>query len=139
LEKLVFFNARQKRVLHGIVDAIEKFGYPQISLDGERLRVRVDGLDEVQTLFAVDSVSGKPLGIAIYHRSDLENITVLHLGIAEEFTVEGGRADEHLLLRLLGELRRCSRRLKGVRRLELVYLAGRNFIRGRATTRKMAV
>jgi hypothetical protein len=139
LEALVFFNARQQRVLPGIVDAIEKFGAPEIVVEGDRLRVRLGELSEVQSLFAVDSESGRPLGIAIYLRSDLESITVLHLGIAEEFTAEGSQAQEHLLLRLLAELRRCSRRVKGVRRLELFYLAGRKGTRGRNVTRKMAV
>lgn len=136
LESLLFFNARQERVLDGIVDVIEKFGSPQIVADGARMHVRVDGLTEVQSLFAVDAATGRPVGIAIYVRADLESITVLHLGIAEEFSAGGFRANEHLLLRLLGELRRCSRRLKGVRRLELLYLPKRGG-RGRAVERKV--
>ena len=139
LEALVFFNTRQQRVLNGIVDAIRKFGTPEIVEDADRLRVRVGGLSEVQSLFAIDMASGRPLGVVIYLRADLENITVLHLGIAEEFTAEGTRAEVHLLLRLLGELRRCSRRLKGVRRLELIYLAVRSGTRGRSMPRKWAV
>ena len=137
LEALVFFNASQKRVLNGIIDAIEKFGPPEIVEDRGRLRVRVSGKTEAQSLFAIDQASGRPLGIVVYLRSDLENISVLHLGIAEEFATDGPRSGEHLLFRLLRELRRCSRRLKGVRRMEVVYLSGRNETRGRASTRKM--
>ena len=129
LEALVFFNASQERVLNGIIDAIEKFGPPEIVEDEDKLRVRVRGKAEAQSLFAVDAASGRPLGIAVYLRSDLENIAVLHLGIAEEFTTDGLRSDEHLLFRLLRELRRCSRRLKGVRRMEVVYQSGRGMRR----------
>lgn len=136
LEALVFFNAIQDRVLSGIIDAIKKFGPPEIVEEGAKLRVRVTGNAEAQSLFAVDAASGRPLGIAVYLRSDLESMAVLHLGIAEEFATDGPRAGEHLLFRLLRELRRCSRRLKGVRRMEVVYLSGRNGAKGRSGIRK---
>ena len=136
LEAVVFFNASQRRVLNGIVDAIEKFGPPEIVEDDGKLRVRVSGNAEAQSLFAIDAASGRPLGVAVYLRSDLENIAVLHIGIAEEFTTDGPRSEEHLLFRLLRELWRCSRRLKGVRRMEVVYLSGRNGIRGRPRAHK---
>jgi len=135
LEELVFFNTSQDRVLNGILDAIEKFGPPEIVEEDGKLRVRVRGNSEAQSLFAVDTASGQPLGIAVYLRSDLENMVVLHLGVAREFTQEGPRAGEHLLFRLLRELHRCSRRLKGVRRLEVVYQSRRNGLRGRASPR----
>jgi hypothetical protein len=137
LESLVFFNASQQRVLDGIIDSIEKFGPPEIVEEDGRLRVRVTGKTEAQSLFAVDPVTGRPLGMAVYLRSDLENMAVLHLGIAEEFTTEGPRSGEHLLSRLLRELRRCSRRVKGVRRIEVLYLSGRNGNRIRPSGRKI--
>ncbi|MEQ1579370.1 MAG: hypothetical protein ABL964_02170 [Steroidobacteraceae bacterium] len=136
LEALVFFNASQDRVLDGIIEAIDKFGPPEIVEEGAKLRVRVTGKAEAQSLFAIDAVSGRPLGIAVYLRSDLENIAVLHLGIAEEFAANGPLSGEHLLFRLLRELRRCSRRLKGVRRMEVIYLSGRNGPKARAGIRK---
>lgn len=136
LEALVFFNASQQRVKNGIVDAIEKFGPPEIIEEGGKLRVSVTGNTAAQSLFAVDASSGRPLGMAVYLRSDLENMAVLHLGIAEEFTTHGPRSGDHLLFRLLRELHRCSRRLKGVRRMEVVYLSGRNGKRGRAGASK---
>jgi hypothetical protein len=136
LEALVFFNASQDRVLNGIIDAIEKFGPPEIIEEGAKLRVRVAGNAEAQSLFAIDAMSGRPVGIAVYLRSDLESMAVLHLGIAEEFATAGPRSGEHLLFRLLRELQRCSRRLKGVRRMEVVYMSGRNGPKGRAGIRK---
>jgi hypothetical protein len=131
LEALVFFNASQTRVLDGIVDAIERFGSPEIVQEGDRLRVRVAGETGAQALFAVEGHSGKPLGFAVYLRSDLEKIVVMHLGIDKEFSAGGPQSETHLLFRLLRELRRSGRRLKGVRRLEVAYLSGRNSARGR--------
>jgi hypothetical protein len=126
LEMLVYFNAGQSRVADGIIDAVERFGPPEIVTDGDRLRVRVQALMEAQSLFAVEAATGRPLGVAVYARSDMEHMLVVHLGIASEFASGGKRAHEQLLLRLLRELRRSSRQIKGVQRCELLYLTGRS-------------
>ena len=79
------------------------------------------GMPDVQSLFAIDAMTGRPVGVAVYARQDIEHVTVMHLGITAEFASGGPRAGEQLLLRLLREVRRSTRRVKGVRRLELYY------------------
>lgn len=125
LEALVFFNSCQDRYAACIAEAVERFGAPEIVADGDRLRVRVAGLNDVQCLFAVDPLSGRPVGLAVYMRADLEQINVVHLGIAAEYASGGPKAADQLLLRLLREVRRSTRRMKGVRRLELFYIKER--------------
>jgi hypothetical protein len=86
LERLLFFNACQHRVAEGIVDVIDRFGPPDIQVDGEWLRVQVSELSNgVQSLFAVEASTGRPIGVAVYMRADLEHVTVLHIGLSEEF------------------------------------------------------
>ncbi len=126
LEMLVYFNSGQSRVADGIVDAVERFGPLEIAANGDRLRVRVAGLPDAQSLFAVEAATGRPLGIAVYARPDFQHMIVVHLGIAAEFARGGVRAQEQLLLRMLRELRRSSRRIKGVQSFELFYLSGRS-------------
>jgi hypothetical protein len=126
LEALVFFNSCQDRVSACIADAIEKFGAPEIVNDRDRLRIRMKDIPHVQCLFAIDVRTGRPVGVAVYARQDIEHITVMHLGIAAEFASGGPRAGEQLLLRLLREVRRSTRRVKGVRRMELYYGSGRS-------------
>jgi hypothetical protein len=125
LEALVFFNSCQDRYAACIAEAVERFGSPEIVADGDRLRVRVAELDDVQSLFAIESATGRPVGLALYTRPDLEHISVVHLGISAEYASGGPRAAEQLLLRLLREVRRSTRRMKGVRRLELFYIKER--------------
>jgi hypothetical protein len=121
LEQLLFFNGCQDRVVHGIVDAIDKYGPPEIVADGDWLRAKVAGLPDVQSLFVVEESTGRPLGVAIYMRADLEHVTVLHVGLAEEYCAGGERESLGLLLRLMKEIRRSSKRVKGVRRLSVHY------------------
>jgi hypothetical protein len=125
LEALVFFNSCQQRYADCIAEAVERFGAPEIVADGDRLRVRVSGLDDVQCLFAVERDTGRPIGVAVYVRADLEHITVVHLGIAAEYASGGSRSADQLLLRLLREVRSSTRRMKGVRRIELFYIKER--------------
>lgn len=121
LERLLFFNGCQDRVAQGIVDAIEKYGPPEIHEDAGWLRVKVAGLTDVQSLFVVDDATGEPFGVAVYTRPDLEHITVLHVGIGEEYCAGGKRESLNLLLRLMQEIRRSAKRVKGVRRLSVHY------------------
>jgi hypothetical protein len=121
LERLLFFNGCQNRVARGIADAIDRYGSPEIQPDGEWLRVRLAGLADVQSLFAVETTTGRPIGVALYMRADLEHVTVLHLGLSEEYCAGGEREGLNLLLRLMKEIRRSSRRVKGVRRLSVLY------------------
>jgi hypothetical protein len=125
LEALVFFNSCQDRYATCIAEAVERFGSPEIVADGDRLRVRVSELDDAQSLFAIEAATGRPLGLAVYIRPDLEHITVVHLSVSAEYTSRGPKAAEQLLLRLLREVRRSTRRMKGVRRLELFYIKER--------------
>lgn len=126
LERLLFFNGCQERVARGIVDVIARYGPPEIQQDGEWLRVKVAGVTDVQSLFAVETTTGRPIGVAVYLRADLEHVTVLHLGLSEEYCAGGEREKLNLLLRLMKEIRRSSRRVKGVRRLSVLYGAQRS-------------
>lgn len=121
LERLLFFNGCQDRVARGIAEVIDRYGPPEIEVDGEWLRVKVSGLSGVQSLFAVETTTGRPLGVAVYMRADLEHVTVLHIGLSEEYCSGGERESLNLLLRLMREIRRSSRRVKGVRRLSVMY------------------
>ena len=87
--------------------------------------MKVAGLAHVQSLFAVEGTTGRPIGVAVYMRADLEHITVLHIGLSEEYCAGGERENLALLLRLLKEIRRSSRRMKGVRRMSVLYGAQR--------------
>jgi hypothetical protein len=133
LESLLFFNSCQGRVSECIAEAIERFGAPEIVADKDRLRIHMRDMPDMQSLFAIDSRTGRPVGVAVYVRQDVEHVTVVHLGIAAEFASGGPRANEQLLLRLLREVRRSTRRVKGVRRLELYYATGRGAGRAGAT------
>lgn len=135
LEALLFFNSCQDRVSDCIATAVERFGAPEIVASGDRLRIHMKNMDDVQSLFAIEQGTGRPVGVAVYTRQDIEHVTVMHVGIAAEYASGGPKANAQLLLRLLREVRRSTRRMKGVRRLELFYASRRMGPRWREPTK----
>lgn len=125
LEELVYFNTGQSRVLESLIEAVERFGAPEIEASGQQLRVVLHKLPEAQTLFAV-AETGRPLGLVTYMRADHEHLMILHVSISAEFASGGALCRNQLLLRMLREIKRCSLRLKGVKRVELYYQAERH-------------
>lgn len=123
LEVLLFFNGRQHRVRKGIENAISRYGAPEIVADGKQLRVRVAGDTDAQCLFAVEREGkmSRPVGVILYVRDSFERITVLHLVVAEAYSVGGPRAGYNLCLRLVQAVRRVARCTSGIRHVELVY------------------
>jgi len=127
LESLLFFNRRQQRVRPGILDAISRYGAPEIHETPSGLKVRVAGPVEVQCLFALERSAGssRPVGVILYTRDSFERITVLHIVVAEEYAAGGPFAGQHVLLRLVQAVRRIARRTSGIRHVELLYSQSR--------------
>ena len=119
LERLMFFNPGQKTALSGIVDSIEMYGEPIVYNDGERLRVKVKKLDEVQTLFALD---GDILaGVLLYSRVSHERLVVIHIAAGEDYSSHGKFAKKLLVMRMSQQLRESARCIKGIETIRMMY------------------
>ena len=121
LENLLFFNARQHRVLDGIKYSIERYGPPEVVEREGSLRVEVPTLPEVQSLFAVREQDGKPVGVAVFARESPDRFVVLHVVVLSERDGVATERDCRVLLRLLHEVRHAARRVRGVEKVELLY------------------
>ena len=126
LERLMFFNPGQQSAMAAIVDSVETFGAPSVYTDEDgRLRVKVEKLDEVQTLFALDGDA--LVGVLVYSRVALEHLAVIHIAVDQDYSVHGKFAGSMLVMRMLELLRNSARRIKGVESIRMLY--GENRIR----------
>lgn len=116
LEKLLFFNPQQGRARGGIVASVERFGSPEIAVEGEALRITTTQRLEVQTLYAVvPGPSDQELvGAILFLRERHEHVTVLHLAVRLDHSATGRFADRWLALRLMAEVQAVAARIKGV-------------------------
>jgi len=124
LESLLFFNPQQEKVQSGIIDSLEKFGQPEIMIDGDRLRIKVGEIPDVQALFGFDKNDDQEANLAgmiVFLRADGENLIVLHVAVKEEYSVAGIYADEMLVMRFFTELRKIGHRIQGVRSITYMY------------------
>ena len=128
LEKLLFFNPQQYLIEESIIESIERYGVPKIIENSKLIRVQVEKLSDVQSLFAFENINEKPLliGVIVYFRNNLENIIILHISIRDEFSTYGIYSHKMLVCRFIIELRNIARRVKGIRTLTL--LNGKNNI-----------
>jgi hypothetical protein len=128
LEKLVFFNPRQRHAEAAITQAVELYGSPSIVSDGTGLRVIVGKRDDVQSLFALAPVAGalELAGLVVYLRVSSKEIVVLHIGVADAYC-RSRRSGLEVVSALVRTVRAAARRLRGVERLTMLYLQGRQF------------
>ena len=128
LEELVFFNPRQCDAAAAITEAVDRYGAPAIVDDGAGLRVIVGRRDDVQCLFALaESTGGLELaGIVVYLRVSCEEVVVLHIGVADRYC-RSRRSGLEVVSALVRTVRAAARRLRGVERLTMLYLQGRQF------------
>ena len=136
LERLVFFNSRQRATETGITRGIELYGSPSIVSGPGGVRVVVSRRDDVQCLFALAQGRSEPAlaGMVIYLRTSAEEILVLHIAVADRFS-RSPQAGLQVLLALVRAVRDVAHRLRGVERLRMLYLDQRQFqvaIKGRA-------
>jgi hypothetical protein len=123
LADLMFFNRQQERFREGIVDAIERYGMPEIVATKEALRFTVGSLGEVQVLYALDgdAVRGRLAGVMLYARTTPEKIVLLHIGVAPEYSSGGPRSDRLLAMKLVEQLKKLGRAIKGITKIEILY------------------
>jgi hypothetical protein len=125
LEQLLFFNPLQGSLEHRIVETIERYGAPDVQVREGTLRVSLGGRKDVQTIYALASGDGRPIGVAIFVRESEERFVVVHLGVATDYAAGGAHAEAHLLFHLVQAIRGAARRTRGVRWVDLFYGAGR--------------
>ena len=133
LEDLLFFNEHQSRVRGVLLEAIERWGCPEIREVDGFLRVTLSGRGDCQCLFVGQARAGslRPLGLVLYLRDAAERITVLHVSLAPSYAAGGVHAEANLLGRLMREVKRVARRTGGIRQVLLAYRALRGPVAAR--------
>jgi hypothetical protein len=128
LENLVFFNPRQAVVHEAIARAVDAYGVPAIVATPDGLHVVVSRRDDVQCLFALKRTARdlQLAGMVMYLRTSPEEVTVLHVGVAERCG-RGRRAGLEVVTVLIRAVRTAAHRLRGVRRISMFYLQRREF------------
>jgi hypothetical protein len=123
LETLMFFNTQQNKFVAGIVQSVETYGCPRIVTEGQQLRVMVGDLGIVQSLFAFDSdrPDATLIGVILYFRECIEQLTVLHIAIQADYSGTGAKAHQLLAVRLIQQVRIVAAHLKGITTVALLY------------------
>jgi hypothetical protein len=122
LESLMFFHPEQGQHSSSINASILSYGFPKVIEEGGALRIGIESL-EVQTLYAfVDRGVTKDLaGVLVYTRMHGDTLVLLHMAVRPEFCYSTGYKNELVLVRILSQLRAIARRIRGIRKLSILY------------------
>jgi hypothetical protein len=123
LKNLIFFNTQQSKVTSGIIASIEKYGSPVILENNNFLTVGIDKLEGVQSIFAVEYSDGREIlaGVLLFYRASLKEIVLLHIAIAEEYTLSATKGKSYLASEMIMHLKNIGRSLKGVEYITIYY------------------
>lgn len=123
LEKLFFFNTRQSRLTEQITKAVSDFGSPQLVNNNGYLRIHIGKMDDVQTLYAMQSTDSRPalIGVLVYYRRSSTEITVLHSALDHEYLRQAGLASDFVFVEILRRFRWKLRQVKGMELLSFCY------------------
>jgi hypothetical protein len=122
LESLMFFHPEQGQHSSSINASILSYGFPKVIEEGGALRIGIESL-EVQTLYAfVDRGATKDLaGVLVYTRMHGDTLVLLHMAVRPEFCYSTGYKNELVLVRILAQLRAIARRIRGIKKLSILY------------------
>ena len=122
LESLMFFHPEQGQHISSINASIVSYGFPKVIDQGGALRIGIEGL-EVQTLYAfVDRGVKKDLaGVVVYTRVQEDTLVLLHMAVRPEYCYSIGYKNELVLVRILAQLRAIAKRIKGIKKLSILY------------------
>ncbi len=137
LERLMFFNQRQRQAESAITRAIDLFGSPRIVSDAAGLHVAVGSGVEVQCLFAIErgQRSDALAGMVIFLRTTVDEVLVLHIAVADRY----GRRGLGVVAALVRAVRASAERLRGVRRVTMIDLEGRELRITVRTPRQLSI
>jgi len=122
LESLMFFHPEQGQHSSSINASIANYGFPKVVDEKGALRIGIEGL-EVQTLYAfVDRGVKKDLaGVLVYTRVHDDTLVLLHMAVRPEYCYSIGYKNELVLVRILAQLRAIAKRIKGIKKLSILY------------------
>jgi hypothetical protein len=122
LEALYEEHRQRPSLITSVQDCVEEFGKPEVLRRGDRIQWVIPK-NGAQSLFACHNARrpGVPVGAAVYLRTSVELLRILHL-IVHPGYLEGGRhARLDLSLQLISEVCNLSSRIAGIRRVQLPY------------------
>ena len=123
LERLMYFNPRQREAEIGIADVVDAYGTPIIVADDTGLHVTVGRRPDAQCLFALASTTAGPTlaGLIGFLRVSLEEMLVLHVAVADGFG-RNRRLSLEVVMALVGSVREAAHRLRGTKHFRMLYL-----------------
>ena len=123
LERVMFFNPKQQYAENAIRNCVENYGIPEIITENGYLRIRLKSFSIAQTLYLIDrtDLEDTLAGAIVYVRDGTDDLSILHVAIAEEYILRGPVITARLIWDLLRHVIESASRISGIKNINLVY------------------
>jgi hypothetical protein len=120
LTQLLFLNGNQEKVHESALLAIERYGTPRISEAHDRLWIAFDSGIEAQSLYLMIKRPKRDqlIGAFVYTRHN-DRLDVLYVAVLEEYAFGEIEAKDAVFFRILDEIRRIARSIRGISSIRL--------------------
>lgn len=131
LEELMFFHPQQERFASSIVNTIETYGSPRVVEKEGQLRIALQGVTEVQTVYAVMEglLQRELVGVVVFTRTNNNNLEVLFIVVKDEYTQTGSKSGRQVTLLLIQELCRIARQIRGIHSVQIGYRRVKTYLK----------
>jgi hypothetical protein len=119
----MFFNPKQQYAENAIRSCVEDYGIPEIITENGYLRIRLETFSIAQTLFLIDrtDLHDTLAGVIVYVRDGTDDLSILHVAIAEDYISRGPIITARLIWDLLRHVIESASRISGIKNIKLVY------------------
>jgi len=123
LERVMFFNPKQQYAENAIRSCVEDYGIPEIITENGYLRINLESFSRAQALFSIDRTESEDIlaGIIVYVRDSVDDISILHVAIAESYIHLGPIITARLIWDLLSHVIESASHISGIKNIKLVY------------------
>jgi len=132
LERLFFFNHNQKSYASRITESVSEYAKPKLFEDYNEVSLEFEQRDLGQTLYIFDDddISPELVGVLMYVRDSVEQITIVHIAMHEHCKIIFKKEAVNIVKIVLDEVFNVLSKIKGLERIR-IYYSNREFRVGR--------
>ena len=121
LKLLIYFNPEQYKVSKGIETSIELYGLPEIADNNGNLKIELGDLEDVQTLYCMTEEPVELVGVVIFYRESMDNLTILHIAVKDDYTLSSSKGKSYIMFEMIKELKKLAVAIKGIKTITIMY------------------
>ncbi len=115
LERLLFFNQNQEKVLDDLPLLIQRYGMAHVAIHDDRLRITLEASPPPQALYVIEQSDApdRLAGVTVYLREG-DTLSLVIVAVCEDHAGPPAHGQQPLVRKMVDAMRNVARRIDGV-------------------------